>query len=630
MCGIAGVVNLDGKPVDPRAVLDMRDSLAHRGPDGSGLHVDGPVGLGHRRLAIVDLNPRAAQPMSSEDGQLWLVFNGEIYNYVELRAELQRDGHRFRSESDTEVILHLYQQRGDDLLRCLRGMFAFALWDGRRHRLLAGRDRLGKKPLYFARTERMLAFASEVKALLRHPAIRAEPRWEAVHDYLALDYVPSPGTAFEGIERVPPAHCLVLENGQHSVRRYWQAAYVPKRYLSEVEAEAQLQGLIQESVKIRLRSDVPLGVHLSGGLDSSVVAAVAAAQVPGIRTFSIGFEDPECDESPHARRVAAHIGSHHREFVMRPSLVEMLPRMAAHYDQPFADPAALATFYLCQHTREEVTVALNGDGGDEIFGGYARYRGDRLRRVLRTLPAPLRSARVWDPTAGILGALRPSLGAGARRAQAYAAESRAVEYCRAMTRFQPDVLPELYGGRLRERLRGRNAWATLNEAFARAEGQGLGPLDTLLSVDSKTYLPDCLLVKVDVASMAWSLEVRSPLLDHQLVEFAAALPESMKVKGTSVKYLLKRVAASLLPPEILARPKAGFVLPLARWFREELRTYVRTVLLDGSIVREDYLRADRVAALIDEHQDGRQDHGRRLWTLLMLQLWHDAFFGTAR
>jgi asparagine synthase (glutamine-hydrolysing) len=631
MCGIVAALNTSGEPMAAALVDRMRDTLAHRGPDDAGAHVDGPIGLGHRRLAILDLSPLAHQPMSNEDGSVWLVFNGEIYSYLELREKLQASGHRFRSDTDSEVIVHLYEERGLDCVDELRGMFAFVVWDAKQQRLLAACDRLGKKPLYHTLAGDTLLVGSEIKALLEHPEVRRCPDRAALHRYLALQYVPAPSTAFAGVHRLPPGHRLVWERGALKIDRYWRPRYVPKRAVREEAAVEELSHLLQESVRIRLRSDVPLGLLLSGGLDSSVIAAIAARLTPRLHTFSIGFPEQGYDEAPFARMVARHLGTVHHELEVRPDILGILPKLVHHYDQPFADPAALPTFALCQMTRGQVTVALNGDGGDELFAGYPRYRGADYWRAFRQLPRFARESRLWFQAARTLRGL--GLAGRATRLENlrnWGSESLEDHYLRVMSRFSPEWLTALYSDGMRVAVSDDDPFADMRRAFSVAREEGLGPVDTLLSVDCATYLPDCLLTKVDVASMAFGLEVRSPLLDHVLFEYVARLPEDLKLRGRVSKYLLRRVAAPLLPPAILQRKKAGFGTPLASWFRGDLRAHVRDLVLDGGLASGTWFRRATLERLVTEHQEGTKDHAAMLWSLLVLETWRREYLGGQR
>lgn len=628
MCGIVGIFPLHGQPIR-REVLDgMRDALQHRGPDDQGSYVSKGIGLGHRRLAVIDLLPQAHQPMSNEDDSIWIVFNGEIYNYLDLRRQLKTRGHKFKSESDTEVILHLYEEHGDACTEHLRGMFAFIIWDEKRRRLFAARDRLGKKPLYYTVADSALLLASEIKALLAHPAIVRTANPIAIHGYLALRYVPTTETAFKNIYRLPAAHTLIAENDAFRTTRFWQPQLAPKHIASLEEAQEEFAVVLRDSVRLRLQADVPWGVHLSGGLDSSAVAAIAASQTNRLKTFTIGFEDQGFDERRHARCVAHFLGTEHQELMVRPDVIKDLSRLVYHYDQPFADPAAIPTLALCEQSREHVTVALNGDGGDELLGGYARYRGARHWRLFQHLPGILRRRSLWEAGSNALATIHKRGAHRLRRLHFFGSESLEQHYCRAMSQVSLDVLDSLYSNSMKEQIGNlTSAHTAMRRAFAAAQAMGLGRLDTLLYVDGETYLPDCLLVKTDIASMAYGLELRSPLLDHKLWEFVARLPESLKRRGNVGKILLKRFCSTILPSAIINRPKAGFGVPLSHWFRTDLRNHLRETLLDGSLARLGYFQPGKVEQLVGQHLDGSRDCGQLLWSLLVLQIWHAAWIG---
>jgi asparagine synthase (glutamine-hydrolysing) len=628
MCGICGIVSRDGAPVEAAALGRMATALAHRGPDDHGLHVAGGAGLGHRRLAIIDLTPDGHQPMANEDGTVHVVFNGEIYNFLELRPHLEKRGHRFRSRSDTEVILHLYEEHGTDCLRHLRGMFAFAIWDAPRRRLFAARDRLGKKPLYYARTPGGLLFASEIKGVLAEGSVPRRPHAEALHHYLTYQCVPSPLTAFEGIERLPPAHFLIYEGGGLRVERYWRLAYGPKLRAPDAELAAELRERLREAVRLRLVSDVPLGAFLSGGVDSSAVVALMSEAGGGpVRTFSIGFTEEEFDELPYARQVAERFGTRHTEWVVEPRALEILPRLVWHFDEPFADPSAIPTWHVSRLAREQVTVALNGDGGDEAFAGYGRYlANDRTWRLEQS--APRRAYRRARALAGAIrrAARRRTLPRGLRRALGRV--SPEMENALRLCHFSPEEKEALYSPAFAAAVGGIDSFALL---FAAAAASGAADfLDRTLAADVALYLPDDLLVKVDVASMAHALEARSPFLDHELMEFAARLPVDLKIRGGVGKYLLKRALADILPEPVLRRRKMGFGVPLARWFRGELREFVSDTLLGGRALARGYFRPAAVRALVEEHLRGREDRSNHLWDLTMLELWHRTFIDPPR
>jgi asparagine synthase (glutamine-hydrolysing) len=622
MCGIAGKVWHDGsRPVEPDLLARMAASIRHRGPDDEGIWTAPGVGLVHRRLAVIDLSPRGHQPMASADGALHIVFNGEIYNHRELRRELAARGRTFRSDSDTEVLLHLYEEDGVGMLERLRGMFAFAIWDARTRTLFAARDRLGKKPFHYLHDGEKFLFASEPRAILRDPAVSAAPDGRAIGHYLTFGYVPGAHSALRGFNKLPPAHYLLLRDGALDVRRYWDVRFLPKRREPEAELEARLIDLLEESVRLRMISDVPLGALLSGGVDSSLVVALMKRVGAGtVRTFSIGFEEPRYDELPHARAVANHLGTEHEELVVRPDAAALVPRLVWHYGEPFADSSALPTFLLSEMTRRSVTVALGGDGGDESFAGYDRYRATALAGISDVLPQVVRRA-VADAAARIAVTGTPkSLPYRAHRFLEVLSRDPRRRYAAWIVYFDQQRKLDLCTPEYLEAHGGFDSLDLLDEAFARSDAPSV--VEGAQHFDLQHYLPDDLLVKVDVASMAHALEVRSPLLDHHVVEFAASLPERLKMRGLVQKRILKRISRDLLPSGILERRKMGFGVPIDRWLRRELRDMAGDVLLSPRAQQRGYFRPERVRALFEDHVSGRAVEHFRLWNLLMLELWH--------
>lgn len=625
MCGICGTVNHEaGVPVDPALIRRMSAALAHRGPDGEGIHVEGNIGLGHRRLAIIDLSPAAAQPMPNEDETLWITFNGEIYNFHELRRELEARGHRFRSQADGEVILHLYEEDGTGCLRRLRGMFAFGLWDANRQRLFLARDRVGKKPLVYFQDTRRFLFASEPKAILQDPAVPIAPDPQAIHHYLTYGYVPSSLSAFRGIQRLLPAHYLLLESGKVSIERYWRLRYGSKLDLPQEEACEELLARLTEAVRLRLISDVPLGALLSGGIDSSAIVALMAAGSPSrVKTFSIGFEEASYDEREAAAIVADRFGTEHHAFVVRPDAAALLPALVWHYNEPFADSSAVPTYYLAQVTRPHVTVALSGDGGDEAFGGYERYAAHGLACRADRVLGPLR------PALAALGAALPPGGDGRgirRRAQRFLealAAPPADRYARWMVHFNAEQKAALCTPEFAAATGDTDSLALLREAFTATDAED--PVEAAMAADVARYLPEDLLVKLDLATMAHSLEARCPFLDAEVVEFAARLPVRWKVWGTAKKVLLRRALRDLLPPEILGRPKQGFGVPIDVWFRGPLKDLAFDTLLSPRAADRGLFRPAAVRHLLEEHVSGRADRRYQLWNLLMLELWYRTF-----
>lgn len=629
MCGICGVVNWDGTPVEEEVVGRMAITLRHRGPDGQGIFVDGPCGLGHTRLAVIDLSPDAAQPMANENGSLHIVFNGEIYNYRMLREQVAGRGHRLFSHSDTEVVLHLYEDFGPAGVDHLLGMFAFALWDERRQRLVLARDRVGKKPLFYYHDPHRFVFGSEIKALLAHPDVPRQLNIAALPYYLAHGYVLAPETMFAGIKQLPPGHVLIVERENMQAIPYWHwpvGGMEKPGELGELGESGELGGwaervldALREAVRVRLVSDVPLGAFLSGGLDSSLIVALMSQLMDEpVKTFAIGFSgEPSFNELDYARRVADLLGTDHHEFVVQPDAVDLLPALVHHYDEPFADSSAIPTYLVAQLTRQHVTVALTGDGGDELFAGYERFAAARLAERYRRLPGFLRRI-----VGGVVRRLPESTAyrGFVRRTRRFvdAADMPLSEcYLNWVGLFSRDLCRELLSSWGDSPANG--VLADYQVRFERAAGQGL--LNQLLYVNATTYLPGDLLVKTDRMTMAHGLEARCPFLDQELIGLAAGIPPALKLRGMTTKYILKRAAEKLLPHEIVHRPKHGFGVPVGRWFRQELRDYVRDVLLSPRARQCGYFDPAAVERLIVQHQRGRRDWGHQLWTLLTFELW---------
>jgi asparagine synthase (glutamine-hydrolysing) len=628
MCGIAGV--LLPQATLPRAELEARlwamtRSVRHRGPDDQDIWTDGLAGLVQARLAIIDLSAAANQPISSQDGSVWLTFNGEIYNFAEIRADLEKLGYVFRSRGDAEVIANGWHAWGPRVFGRLRGMFALALWDRRSRRLVLARDRLGKKPLYYAPTRQGLLFGSEIKALLTWPGLPRTPNLEAIDHYLSLQYVPAPETAFDGIYRIPAAHYLIAAPDPDGswrdleLVRYWRLPEprAVRRGRPTAELERELIAHLDEAVRLRLIADVPLGAFLSGGIDSaSVVATMARVGGGRVKTFTIGFGDKRFDETRYARMVAERYGTEHEEYVVEPDAVAVLPRLVWHYGEPFADPSAIPTYYVSELARRKVTVALNGDGGDEAFLGYPRYQAMRHLARLDRFPGWSRLALVHllgCAPAGLQRRLKLARIRDVLEASAGQAEQR---YGGTIVFFSDRDKAAGYGEAMRDRL-GHSALDLLAPYFAASSGL----VDGANWADLHTYLPDDLMVKVDVASMAHGLETRSPLLDHVLLEWAAGIPADVKLAGGRSKALLKRAMAPYLPRELIDRPKMGFGVPIDEWLRGPLKPLAYDTLLSQSARQRGLLRPDYVRSLLDEHCAGRRDHHYRLWALLMLELW---------
>jgi asparagine synthase (glutamine-hydrolysing) len=627
MCGIAGKVYFDPARSVERPVLErMNAVLAHRGPDDAGIYCERSVGLAHRRLSIIDLSPAGHQPMANEDGTIWIVFNGEIYNFQDLRPGLVERGHRFRSRTDTEVILHLYEERGARCVEALRGMFAFAIWDGRRRQLVLARDRLGKKPLCYQWDGEAFRFASEAKAILQDPAVAPRPDLEGISQYLTYGYVPSPGSAFQGLRKLPPAHYLTCRDGEVEVVRYWRLRRDRKANRPEDEWCQEIRDRLQEAVRIRLMSDVPLGAFLSGGIDSSAVVAMMSRATPGlIKTFSIGFDEPEYDEIRYARLVARRYGTDHHELVVRPDAVAVLPKLTWHFDEPFADSSAVPTYYVSQMTRQHVTVALNGDAGDENFGGYDRYVANLLAASFDRWPGAgfLRHGARWGLHLLPCSGRRTSLLYRGRRFLDGLTASPERRYARWFCHFHGERKEELLSPEFRGALDGADALDVLLGAYRESDAPDFA--DAMLGVDAGLYLPDDLLVKVDIASMAHSLEARSPFLDHEFMEFAATIPSNLKLRGRTKKYILKRALADLVPAEVLHRPKKGFAVPIEHWLRHTLKDLAYDTLLSSRAQARGYFRPEVVQRYLDEHTRGRSSWHNLLWNLLMLELWHRTY-----
>jgi asparagine synthase (glutamine-hydrolysing) len=620
VCGIAGKVDWSG-PVEEATIARMCAAIEHRGPDSRGIHMEDGVGIGAQRLAIIDL-AHGDQPVTNEDGTVVVALNGEIYNFQELRERLLARGHSFRSYVDTEVLAHLYEDMGPAMVGELRGMFAFAVWDARQRRLFCARDRAGKKPLFWARRGTRVWFGSEVRALLEDPELEVGVDPRAIDAYLALQYVPNPLSAFSGVSKLPPASTVVFDEHGERIERYWSLDYAdPEPPISLPDAEERLRELLREATRARLISEVPLGAFLSGGIDSSaVVAAMAEASSSPVKTFSIGFRERDFDELEYARMVARRFDTDHHEFRVEPEALSIMPKLARHYGEPYADPSAIPSFYLAELTRRHVTVALNGDGGDESFAGYSRYRAIQgISRFGLSSPLLERGGRALARRLGE-GRRDNSTRSRVNRLLRTAGMAPADRYLTWMSPFGAERRSALLSDDFRGALGGWSSAGVIRGPWERSTAPSL--LDTMLDVDVQTYLPDDLLVKMDIASMAHSLEARSPFLDHEVMEFAASLPAEYKLRGGEKKSVLKSAFRGILPDEVLYRPKMGFGVPLAHWFRNELRDLPADVLLDPSAVERGYFRRSEVERLIDEHRAETADHALRLWVLLQLETWH--------
>ncbi len=631
MCGIAGAAWTEASRALPDAALAaMTRAIAHRGPDDDGFYRDDHAALGFRRLSIVDL-AGGHQPLSNEDGTVWTVFNGEIYNFQALRHRLEAKGHRLVSSGDTEVLVHLYEDEGPDFVRLLRGMFALAIWDAPKRRLVLARDRIGQKPLVYRFDGSRIVFASELKALLTLPDVPRDLNPLALDQYLTYGYVPHPMTILEGVHKLPPAHVAVWHEGKLTLDRYWEPDWDAERDGDPAEDVERLRATLSEAVREQMVADVPLGAFLSGGVDSTIIVGLMqrASDRP-VKTFSIGFNDPAFDESRYAEMAAKHLGTEHHSFIVEPEAWATLPGLAHHFDEPFADSSALPTWHVARETRKHVTVALTGDAGDELFAGYDRYRAVAMAAALDRLPGRARRflggplARAMPTSVKSKTRMRR-----VRRVLEGIGEPAEQRYLKWVGLFDEPARGALYTDDFLSEISragahdpsGGDPGYVLARTFAAAPRRD--PVTRAMIADLLTYLPGDLLVKVDIATMAHSLEGRSPFLDHRVVELALAMPlrRKLRLRGGRSKVVLKRAFADLLPPAIATRPKMGFSAPIDRWFRGELKDELRAVLLDPVALGRGWFRPEEVTRLIDEHVDSRRDHAYKLWALLMLELW---------
>jgi len=648
MCGICGEIDFHNKGIKTEPIRKMCDVLAHRGPDDWGIvfinrnqyfEVNPPyeipslkngfeAALGHRRLSIIDLSKAAHQPMCNEDGTIWIVFNGEIYNFQDLRKGLEEKGHGFKSHSDTEVILHAYEEWDVECLGRFRGMFALAIWDSNLRRLFMARDRLGKKPLVYFHKDGHFIFASEIKAILQAPDIERKVNLNALDHYLTYQYVPSPDTIFEGIKKLPPAHYLLYDHlGTLTIERYWKLHFTSIQGANDDLSEwcDRIRSELEESVKLRLMSDVPLGAFLSGGIDSSlVVGMMARLNSKPVKTFSIGFEEKDFDELSYAKLVSDHFSTEHHEFVVRPNAIEILPKLIWQYNEPFADSSAIPTYYVANVTKNYVKVVLTGDAGDENFAGYRRYLWSKWVTLFAKMPEKVRKKLIpsflriisslhWkEKTLNRLIDLMESLSADQAR-----------NYAEQIKIFSAKEKGDIYTEDFGKNCENMNPLDFLLKKFEEVETEDL--LDKLLYVDIHSYLPEDLLVKMDISTMANSLEARAPFLDYKFMELAARVPSHLKLKGSMMKFILKRTFSDFLPPAILKRKKMGFGVPVSRWFRNELKGYVHEILLDSKTLNRGYFSERGIRHLLDEHIALRYDHSARIWALLVLEIWFRVF-----
>ncbi|MBK9154768.1 MAG: asparagine synthase (glutamine-hydrolyzing) [Chloracidobacterium sp.] len=625
MCGIVGFTGRPGNFEAGEVLSRMNAAIVHRGPDDEGTFVADGIALGMRRLSIIDV-AGGHQPIHNSDKTKWIVFNGEVYNFQDLRRDLDERGHRFYTKSDTEAVVHLYDRYGRDCVDHLRGMFAFAIWDTTEKSLFLARDRVGKKPLLYSHLANGdIVFASEFTAVLEHPGVSRDVDHAAIDAYISYLCVPAPMTAYRQIRKLEPGHWLFWKDGKIETGRYWRPDFSKKIKISEEDAIDETIRLLRESTKLRMISEVPLGAFLSGGVDSStVVALMAEESEKPVKTFSIGFEEQDFSELEYAKRVARHVGAEYNEFVVRPNALEVLPTLVEHYGEPYADSSAIPTYYVAKETRKHVTVALNGDGGDESFAGYERYVAMELAENYRRVPWILRKALVEFPI-GLLPSseLKRSRIRDAKRFIKAAELGRTERYFRWMSTFHRKEKQEVYAPEFSAAVAEQDAGDEVGRWFAAANGSSV--LDSTMLADQMSYLPNDLLVKVDIATMANSLEARSPFLDHKLIEFAASLPSSLKVRRFQTKTLLKKVAARLVPPEVIYRRKMGFGVPVGHWFRGEMSDFLKGTLLSERALGRGIIRPERIRGYVEEHVEGRYDHSFRLWTLLMLELWFQRF-----
>jgi asparagine synthase (glutamine-hydrolysing) len=626
MCGICGIFDYGShKDVDQGLLRKMCDTIIHRGPDDEGYYTDGNIGLGMRRLSIIDLHT-GQQPIHNELETVWVVNNGEIYNFQSLREDLEQKGHRFYTKSDTEVIVHLYEEYGTDCVHRLRGMFAFAIWDADQKRLFLARDRLGKKPLSYTLHNGTLIFGSEIKCILEHPSISKKVNLEALDSYLTYQYVPGPASIFQGIEKLLPGHYLTCDrSGNVHIQQYWDIDFRDKWELTEEELCTQIREKLKEATKIRMISDVPLGAFLSGGIDSSaVVGLMSEVSSTPVKTFSIGFEEAEYSELAYARQVADLFGTDHTEFIVKPQMVEVLEKLMWHYGEPYADSSAFPSYYLAKETRKFVTVALCGDGGDENFAGYLRYpalrRAHTLARLYRAMGGKAINA-VMDLIPD--SADRVNFIRKAKKASWVFVQPPEDLNIHWYSFFNIEQKDRLYSDRMKNFLSGIDAHEYMASYFRAAPADQL--MDKLLYADMKTYLPEDLLVKMDIATMANSLEVRSPFLDHEFMEFTAKIPFHLKLRGSTLKYILKKSLKGFLPENIMSRHKMGFGLPIIEWFRVDLKDYIRDILLSEESLNRGYFERAYIQGILDEHIFQHKNHANRIWALLMLELWHRSF-----
>jgi asparagine synthase (glutamine-hydrolysing) len=624
LCGICGIYDYERKNgVDETLLKNMCGIITHRGPDDEGFFVDDHIGLGMRRLSIIDLKT-GDQPIHNEDQSVWIVFNGEIYNYRELKEELIKKGHRFYTFSDTEVIVHLYEEMGNDCVKKLNGMFAFAIWDSNSNTLLLARDRLGIKPLHYTIVDGRLIFGSEIKAILQHSNVKRELDFTALSDFLTFEWIPAPKTIFRGIKKLLPGHILIAENKIITTEKKWDLVF-EKNIKSEGQLEKEIFERLKKSVQFRLISDVPLGAFLSGGIDSSaIVALMSMLSDDPVKTFTIGFSEESYNEVEYARQVAEHFQTEHHEKIIEPNAYDLMEKVIKNLDEPFADVSTLPTYLVSEFARKHVKVVLTGDGGDETFGGYDQYEANHMMNYYSVLPDIL----IQNTIPSITKRLAPSpqkkgLKNKIKRFVDGAALPKEYGHMRWMIYFTEEEKASLYHGDFSSKLQGVNSYDSVKTYFE--NNKGIDQLSQALYLDTKLYLVDDILTKVDRMSMANSLEARVPLLDHNFVEFVAGIPSEMKIKKGTRKYIFKRAMREILPPEILKRGKQGFSIPMKNWLRTDLKDLMEEVLSEKRINKENYFNYDYIEKLKKRHLSGKYDHWHKLWALMCFEMWHERY-----
>lgn len=626
MCGISGIISINKEGKFDESVKAMLKTMIHRGPDDEGIYSEPGACLGHRRLSIIDLSSAAHQPMGNEDKSIWVILNGEIYNYKDLRETLQKKGHKFSSQSDTEVILHLYEEEGKDSVRELVGMFAFALWDAKNKLLLLARDRIGKKPLLYTYSNGNFCFASEFAALLEGTFTQKEINPEAIDYYLTFGYIPAPLTIYKNISKLMPAHILIFKDGDIKIERYWELDYEKKINISEEEAEEEITRLLLDAVRIRLYSDVPLGAFLSGGIDSSLVVGLMSKLYPNqIKTFSIGFDEEDYNELKYARNIAKHFNTDHHEFVVKPKALDILTLLVERYGEPYADPSCIPAYYVSKISKDYVSVALNGDGGDELFAGYERYQAMVYSELFNRLP------KLWKDSISSLFIKNIPESIDARKLprkirRFFEGASLPLykRYIKWIGVFEDELKTKIYSSDFLNTVYKFNPEEFFKDYFSNSS-HNLGLVDKLLKLDTLTYLPNDLLVKVDIASMANALEARSPFLDHRLMEFVVSLPSDFKLRNFRKKYILKKIATKIIPKENIYRTKQGFGVPIGQWFRTDLKDFLCDNLLSPIFIKRGYFKPEVIRETVQLHLSGRKDYSFLLWTLLMFEAWHRKF-----